>query len=475
MKNHPLRLLFALCITTISCFRESDNSYLNEESVSSILFTKVSGVEYGDNDPFFVTAEDMDAYVNMLIVSGNRKKEEVLAVTPYGENGDISFYVVSFTEGWEMISSDKRGPIFLAKSDEGSFEEAISADYIRVWIGSLMQDITVRRMLEKEYGRTLSEEAQSHEDECVGFWQVINPNNLSSPFGPPTKMDPGLPVITLPDGHWELFSTVYTPTHEETVGHLCQTSWGQTYPYNMFCPPDLLDTVNCRAGCVAVSGAQMLKYLHDYLGTPVSAPMSLTIWGGGSNYSPNAWTLMQTDSTYIAMLIRDVGHKVGMIYGHRGSSANTSALVDNVFEPYGIGSTYGDYNVAQLYNSIRNDMPVIARADGKVEEILGVPIYSKGHSFIIDKCVYNISSITSTYHWIWDPHTVPVPELDDSISVSHSIVYTHIGMNWGWKGTHDELLFSPSGSWEILDYSEIPPDTLLFDYERKMIHGFNVL
>jgi len=463
MKNNTKIIIIALGVLVFSCSVEQRDCQVNKDSASAFLLTK--GAEVGADSPYFVTPEDIEAYVNMLVMSGTRSKDEVVGVLPYSKDGEICSYVISYTDGWEMISSDKRGPIFLAKSDVDSFEEAISAEYIRIWIETLLQDISVRRGLEEQYGRTISEEAKIREEESIKFWQVINPNNPLNEFLVPTKVYDG-PIITLPDGHWELFSTVYTPLHTESIGHLCERKWHQNDPYNMFCPPAVLDTGKCPAGCVAIAGAQMLKYLHDKIGTPVSAPTSLTFWGGGNNYSPNAWNLMATDSTIAAMLIRDVGHKVGTFYWYDGSGANTEDLVEEVFQPYGIESTYSSYNSWTALMSLSNEMPVIVGAYRESDPLPG------GHAFIIDKCVYNISSVTSTYHWIWDPHTVPVPELDDSISVSQSIVYTHIGMNWGWDTDDDNLLFSPSGSWEVLVN---PPDPYHYDYDREMIYNFRAL
>lgn len=463
MKTFTPTVILALCLTTASCSVEQNNP-LVDGTESKIMLTKTFWIGH-EEDPFFVTPEDVEAYINTLVMSGNRGKEEVLGILPYGQDEDICSYVISYTDGWEMISSDKRGPIFLAKSDVGSFEQAISADYVRIWIECLMQDITVRRRLKDQYGRIITEETKQREEESIRFWQVINPNNPLNEFLVPTKVWDG-PEITFPDGRWELFSTVYTTVYTDSIGHLCEKKWHQDYPYNMFCPPAVLDTGKCPAGCVAVAGAQMLKYLHDNLGTPASAPTSLTIWGGGDGYSPNAWNLMETNDTIAAMPIRDVGHKVGMFYLFDGSSASTEDLVDNVLQPYGIESTYSNYVPGKVTMSLANEMPVIVSA---YRESGFIP---HGHSFVIDKCIYDICTVTSTYYWVWNPHNVPMPEHGDSISVSQAIVYTHIGMNWGWATDDDDLLFSPSGTWEVL---VTPPDPYHYDYDRKMIHDFREL
>lgn len=466
-----------LSIVLLSCSQGQVLSLIDPDSEKLTPFTKVSIDDYAGNDPYFVSREDIDAYIEMLVMSGIRQKEEIKDITPYGEDGETCFYVVSYEDGWEMISSDKRGPIFLSSGTKGSFEDVLQADFIKIWIGSLMQDISVRRSLEKNYGRTISDETKLHEEESLRFWQIVSPSTINDSFEPQTKTDPGWPIITIPDGHWELFSTSYTPIGVDTIGHLCKTTWHQHSPYNMYCPPAVFQSGNCPAGCVAISGSQVLKYLHDKIGTPQTAPLNIASNGSGYNFSADAWSLMDSgDTTCIAALIRDVGHKVGMFYWYDGSSASTEDLVEDVFLPYGIDATYEDYNLADLFHSLESGMPVIVKADGTRDEILGIPIYQHGHSFIIDKILEEHNIVTSTYHWIWDPHTTPLPEVQDSIAISQAIVITKVGMRWGWKDEEyfDELLFSPSGSWEINGLQNGTPVQYMFDYNRAMIHSFNI-
>lgn len=464
-----VHVLFFVLFLALSCSKEpflqvehSDDSYQ--------CFTKVSIADGGSSDPYFVTMDDINAYVTMLIKSGYKREEDVLDIMPMGNEGEVSFYVVSYSSGWEIISSDMRGPVFLAKSDSESFEESFNADYVKIWIGSLAQDIYVRRCLDKIPERAKSEEVKLLEKECIDFWKAINPNHIVDyTIEPTTKMDPGLPIITLPTGHWELASTVYSAYQRDTIGHLCQKKWNQGDPYNYYCPPAVFQSGNCPAGCVAIAGSQMLKFLHDKTGVPISAPLNVDNWGCGYNYSPDAWGLMENNDTIAAALIRDVGHKVGMFYWYDGSGANTEDLVEDVFLPYGVYSTYGNYNHSILTSSLMNSMPVIVSAFGEQDSIFGININSKGHAFIVDKCITADCTVTSTFHWVWDPHITPLPELEDSISVSGALVFEHIGMNWGWNSDDDDLLFSSMGSWEIVLEDASSPDIVHFDYERKMI------
>lgn len=122
-----------------------------------------------------------------------------------------------------------------------------------------------------------------------------------------------------------------------------------------------------------------------------------------------------------------------------------------------------------------NRMPVIVGAYGEQNNVLGFNINSRGHAFIVDKCIIADCTVTSTFHWVWNPHTMPLPEHEDSISVTGALVFEQIGMNWGWNSDEDDLLFSSMGSWEVDLGDASFPDVVHFDYEREMISGFNAL
>ena len=53
-----------------------------------------------------------------------------------------------------------------------------------------------------------------------------------------------------------------------TSDHLIKTNWGQKDPWNSSVPFVDGSTAKCVAGCVAISGAQMMYFLHNKLGVP---------------------------------------------------------------------------------------------------------------------------------------------------------------------------------------------------------------
>lgn len=470
-------LIMLLPLIALSC----SNNELSVEDMDSVQVvpTKMLNSRTTELDPLFVTPEDINAYVEFLIVSGERKTEDIIGVTPYQAEDEVCFYVISFTDGWQMISSDKRGPVFLAESEHGSFEEVFAKDYLRLWMCTITQDIIIRRKLEDEYNKQISEEIARKELKCVDFWHSINPNSQSGEDFIMTKNNPG-EIILLPDGHWELISATYDTIYGE-IGHLISTHWHQHFPYNIYCPPKsapgTLD--KCPAGCVAVAGAQMLVFLHDTLGVPEVSPTIINYSGSQcviSGYSSSAWLYMDDPYSDIpSILVRDVGARVGMSYSDNSSTASTADLVDEVFYPYGISSTYQDYSLAFLQSSVANrKMPIIVRANGTVEyDFWGFPSYSNGHSFIVDNYKYYVIETTGTYRWIWDPHMQPLPMVDDTVMVTYSSpVYAYIQMNWGWGDIDDDdIYFVPSGSWEIINGD----DVLHFDYNRALVYIYGAL
>ncbi len=69
---------------------------------------------------------------------------------------------------------------------------------------------------------------------------------------------------------WELIDIMEIRSIVNTSGHMIKTQWGQFYPWNQCVPYATGTDSRCAAGCVAVAGAQLLKFLHDSLGKPAT-------------------------------------------------------------------------------------------------------------------------------------------------------------------------------------------------------------
>ena len=274
--------------------------------------------------------------------------------------------------------------------------------------------------------------------------------------------------------------------------HLTQTAWGQTTPvnatigYNYYCPlKSNSSTERAPAGCVALAGAQMLYYLHYKFGSSLYAPTYAICTGNVNGYSRQIggasntiWDGMPTLSSgnddtgrnSAAILIAWVGHLVGMNYGNTASSARTEDLVDDVFGFYNISCQYGSYDVATVKQSLQGGMPVVASARAVTGTFLFFDI-TDGHSFLIDG--YSKQKTKKTYHYIWVTED-GLGNITESDSIRTSVTYTnpvitHLKMNWGWGGEHNDNLYAPSGDWEIKDGNG---ELYNFNRSRKMIFDF---
>lgn len=53
------------------------------------------------------------------------RKKEIVSINPVTFDRDTAYYVLQYSEGWEVVSADKRGPIILAFSDTGDYDSMI--------------------------------------------------------------------------------------------------------------------------------------------------------------------------------------------------------------------------------------------------------------------------------------------------------------------------------------------------------------
>ena len=432
-----------------------------------------------------VSMKDVEAFLHYKNLGYGKT---AVSVEPLSDGEDTLLYVINYNKGWDIIAGDKRAPVIIATGDNGGFSKEIENVEMLAWVESLAADVKILMHL-KDYS-SLTNEQLTNIEQSKHFWRLIccDEELISS-----TLREERFSIFdTLPvypgTGHWELVNVSSSSVVYDDI-RLTETQWGQEGNYNEYCPLISAGSqYHVYAGCVAVAGAQMLLYLHDKLGTPVFAPDTAYCnipYGSGYGYtggaSSSTWNYMKYNSINLkncysaAVLIADVGKRVGMDYSPSGSEASTSDLVDDVFEYYGISCSYSSYDLATVKESLTNGMPVIARADGTVEYILGLfPVYSDGHCFIIDGYKRNSIQYINEYEWVWDEWWGPgpaMPYIRPKTTVTYDIPYvTHFRMNWGWGGLHNDDYFAPSGDWLIQDVST----TYNFIYQRAIIHNFSI-
>ncbi len=496
-----LPLLFAACENVLP-IEEVDLSSMVAEFTTPTKTVTFEG-HVVDMD-YLVTSADLETYLELQPNSPNGIKRPVRSVEAKGPNADVTLmYVVNYDKGWEILSADKRAQPVLAFSDGGEFSFETANPGERIWLEGLACDVLNLRTADKALQSRAAENNPN-----VGFWRGLElrkkmmeeelemmtrfeiPDSIDWPFEP----RPDRPIIPdiIPDypehGHWELTGTTTEHVPVDTVTHLIQTHWHQHKPWNHYCP--IIEGDTTIAGCVAIAGAQMLYYLHNKIGRPQSALLNPSFYEEFPNYNDTTiWNVMGhrwvgtigVEELSVARLIRDVGAKVNMEYGlagEGGSTASTSNLPQNVFQPYGIWCTYSEYDWAEVRNSLEDRMPVIVRAWGtKTTNWLGTPQYSNGHSFIIDGYINYKYVRTNEYTWIYDEDFAANNPVDRVSPRTEIIEYRpqmhYICMNWGWNTSHDANWYSGTGIWHIEGVdAEGNPVERNYDYERKMITGF---
>ena len=388
--------------------------------------------------------------------------------------GDTLLYVCSKRDGgWTMYSSDTRIPPILAQSDKGSFSDVRKNENAMAWIQTMAEDVKLIRSLGDDQLKLTQEEIEANRD----FWRsVSDPDGFVKDWLKKHSAKTLPHDDFLPTGHYELYDTEYITEVYDSIGRLTTTNWEQEYNYNMYCPyKSNSNTEHAPAGCVAISGAQILYFLHYHFGVPETAPSEAYCFSK-VNQTPYNWNQYSYNSTVwdtmnniffnwgsaAAPLIANVGKLVDMVYGDYGSSSNNYSL-PAAFAEYNIMSIYSAYNTDSLKSSLLNGMPVI---------LGGYPAQQNtGHSFISDRYKRTKTTIKRTYAWVWDtpPSTGTImPFVPRKVEYTYeSPVISWIGMNWGWGPGYnvDQEWFTLTGDWILASYN--------YTTNRDMVYGFH--
>lgn len=438
-------------------------------------------MEIDDPSEFIVTNKDIESYLKYKCILNEKENfddllNSIVAIGP--SSNQIGAYLINYSSGWELIASDKRAPVVLAKGPQSFFfiDDILGtpAEAPGLWMSALVEEVLL--LPEFISQGLLDDEAIMQMNACFDFWTAIsNPERVLLYSNPQTKLHE-------PPGHWELIGVTETIEVLDSI-RLTTTKWGQNYPYNQFTPlKQDGDTLRAPAGCVAVAGAQMLYYLHEHHGVPVSVPSSghanCTIYTVNpylfyqDNPSSTCWNNMENlNNPERAVLIANAGNLVGTIYGANSSSAQTSDLRLGFFDHYGWECDYLAYSATQvsLNFSHTSNNPLVACSQGHMylDGIQVGPL--DGHSFLIDKAIRSRTKRTYMYQWIYDE---PDPMGFDygrktEIEYGDTIFTDYIGMNWGNEGLYDDMWFSKTGAWMINEYEG-------YDHDRYVLTNFSV-
>ena len=364
-----------------SCLSES---LINTETINGEIKITQATQEI---DTYFVDLQDVYKYVDFKILEARSKGrslelnsiDSILSATNH-----ISMYVINYNEGWDVISADKRSPMVLASSDHGVFEHS-SDDPRRLYFDMVAEDVRSFTSNENKYQimtKTLSEESE----ENVIYWDAITASDEFIQNNLPNLITPPDTLILTPMGRWELVDVESTKEIYDFIDHLISLEWGQDNPFNAYCPMSTTYLGSrAPAGCVAVSGAQTLTYLQDFLNLEIDVPATVTVNGNidsfyinFTDYGTALWETIKSPEYLVAnyaaaKLISYTGYLVGMEYGNDISLASTEDLKSKVFEPMGIACNHGDFDASVVKSNLLNNLPVIISARKEDN--------SSGHSF----------------------------------------------------------------------------------------------
>lgn len=445
---------------------------------------------------FNVNIKNVNSLLSILDKGESYKNIE--NIEPIIYSGDTLLYIVNYKNdnGWRLISGDRRTPNTLASDSTGSFKMNELNPGVATWLDELSERIYALKKQGVADTTGADYKFWSNIDKFLSYKERLNnPSKVAAPIEG--------------QNYWQLVNVYAESLPSITIGPLTSTRWGQDSPWNQ-CVPLIRDgSKRCVAGCVALSGAQMLYYLHYHINKPVSMFSQGACYGWSdtdassygfsfSNSISTAWDLMATNnydwyrnSYNSSILIGYVGSQIGMKYTEKGSSANTSDL-KNLYSSLGVNSVYAGYNSSIASNSISNNMPVIVRADTKDGYVtfLGINLWAKytGHSWIMDGIETRRTKYTYYYEWVGtgsgggvqpiqlvskiispnDPLT-PGTKTEEYISYSSYFI-----MNWGWSGSHNDGRFTYDNDWIINDTNANgDPVTYNFIYSREMLYNFN--
>lgn len=390
-------------------------------------------------------------------------------IEPYVLDGDTTLYFVNYAEGgWGIFSAKLQAPMLLFSSTTGS----ISVDNMSTipttcldFINSVAESIMISEKSNDAY----------IDESWVNV--ILSSNSIIIPPLPPSDtihsttpdviiMDSLYYASMLGEGHWEI-DTVTNIIDQNRITHLIPVHWGQMEPYNTYIPYDLSsgDSLHSAVGCVALSTAECLLYLHQKDGIVPSAytqatyvparnryvfsNLSTTIW---DHLMPFANGDLPMDS--IALVLGYISNNLSTGFSRKATSSSIGRIPGYLLADCGINTTFRTYDIEEIIRSITNLYPVITSASGSCD---GEPA---NHCFIIDGYFNRRTELNEYIKWVGtDANGNSTNQYDGNgrpVSYRYSyykiIRYTnepYITMNWGWEGGHDEMWFNASDTWTL--------------------------
>ena len=384
-------------------------------------------------------------------------KMREVSVTAYPDNNNPLIYIINYPNNrWEVLSGDKRTVPVLA-AGRGQFDmKGFNTNEIG-WIKTMAENVKALRT----YSEPVKDQEIHLESWCtmIEYGKYVDRTRQDNPVAF-TDFQPKSQVLTrsTPDttyhpvpGKYVLMMVSVDFIPAEVVNHLTGTKWGESYPYNQYCPINpQIPTQRAPAGSEAVAGGQLVHYMHSF----VKGSLCPEIYGSafctahiGDN--PMDWTSMEqfdksssnwagfqtSDSTRLAaVLLANIGSQMQMDYGVNYSSGDFSALQGVLYNEYGLESyelpfVNGPVNAnTWIKESLEGGVPVIVHSGAGAENTLP-------YSFLIDGFRAGTNKEYACYKFQpYDP-TDYEHIFFTEVFLKSSYPITYYCMNWGRNGT----------------------------------------
>lgn len=458
-------------------------------------------------------------------LAGILSSEEVVKIEPIVYNGrDTVMFIVNYKDGWAVLSGDKRAVPILGNSAKGSFKSEIDNPGSAIWFNEAANEI----LSLKQKNPTIDEKSLA-DNKDFDFWmkmemasnsQNYTRSNVTQYYGAPQ----GTPYLCK-----RLITSTLVSEIDRRVGPLLSAKWGQNDPWNINLPFVLRGNAWEKAyvGCVAVAVGQTLHFTHFKFNAPSGLYHNISSTGfiyDDKNYNVSfhrgdyvvnspRWEQMalrswQSNTSYVADFLADVGNRVNMKYSADGSSAR---ITTDALQHYGVTYDKKDYNYSDIFRNIRGGMPVMMTAYAKEWTkgwwIFKTTYHGDGHAWVIDGIVDKTRTMRYDYVWelVYVPNNpnnpydpshpqypqpisdFPITDVGDLymqyVEVLPLDVATNQGlyngktetstsentssnfvMNWGWNSSYDNQQYSPYTTiWSAGGYD--------FRYVREIYHN----
>lgn len=424
-----------------------------------------------------VSFEDVQKYVSRMSPQTKGGEKDYEIIPQVDEENDTIFYLVQYEKGWKLIASDRRVQPILAENEEGRYEDMMKVDGPRIWTEILAYEMKTVKHLSDEEFKMPREEQEAWKKLWAAYCDI---DALLAAFRIPTKGG-GIPPSL--GGHYVPIDTLYDWVFYDSIPHLTRLGFSQEEPLNQYCPyKSDSNTLHAPAGCSAIAGTILFKFLNEHYGYPVSAPSTATVSSHVGeplqwlqyNFNTTVWNSMVSFDHYAsaAPLVANIANLLGTTFGDEESGANYLNLKNNVFPAYGIDCDHSDYDEDLVVNSLLNGMPVIISAK-KVNSITS----THRHTFLIDAYKRYRNVITEVQQWEYDyaGQGYAFPEPDEPIRYIYTYStpeVAYIQMNWGdggGDGTSDSIWYTLTGYWVTSMGNS-------YNFFRKMLYNYeNVL